>query len=827
MVYDIEGYEYSRTAYKEISNTTPALAPYLVKDSTSTGTPWRAIQEDGTEVGFGLHSSVIYVVYKKREIPDGGTATTTADQTWPEGETSPQFGKTSTNNEDDDSNTVSLTIKAGEKEVENYPKANVIFLFDCTNSMTTEKMNNRTHSVQLRGAAIAMSRTLMARTDSQGESLVKVAGVVFNQFANIQWTFSDSLSSIESMIHWLPSGQGDKRDWEHALYAANNMSVDSDEETFIILVTDGVPNLRRSRLDIKDEDLDLYETNNYELYRSYRYFGNATSDVEDRNVHGAANEVAKIVSHNKTVYAVGMSSDASKVQDMITQGGEDPENAYVVTSRTELDTAFSNIAKDIEKRLGTVGTAKLGFGDVQITDGVTSLSDTEMEAGEEVDPNSFTYYKTDSNGRQEWTTREEDGCAAATYDESTGTVHWNMGPNFQLEAGVTYEVTFRVWPSQAAYDLVKELKKGTKTYEGLTDAEKAQLVQNEDGTYSLKTNTSEVGATYQRTAVANDTVTTYSTEPTDAIYSSDLENMPVNSAEDPETEEYFYVYHSKDNTIEKISMEDARVTESSDAESGEDVYTFNMYAETKEGTLYGGYYNAYGGQKLTNEQIAGLTFEASGTSDGLWASDASGAVPYTGSSATAWRKTNANTVSGTAMHPKADTVYYLKEVPKGYLRPYIQIMYNKDHVNADGVKDNPLTDLYLVTATDDANYTSVGWADQSNTYTASKLVSAMTIKNSDGSVAVKLTAKGVFNRDYQDGRVTVPRGYLAIRQSSDLIKKTGDPAFTMTPYYVTLDGIKVNGFTTRKVTMAEKRLVLNDEGKAVAPGITCVDAATE
>ena len=57
-----------------------------------------------------------------------------------------------------------------------------------------------------------------------------------------------------------------------------------------------------------------------------------------------------------------------------------------------------------------------------------------------------------------------------------------MGEGFQLESGVHYVVTFKVWPSQDAYDLVANLNNGVKVYEAgkpnsITPEEREQVVE--------------------------------------------------------------------------------------------------------------------------------------------------------------------------------------------------------------------------------------------------------------------------------------------------------------------------------------------------------------
>ena len=249
----------------------------------------------------------------------------------------------------------------------------------------------------------------------------------------------------------------------------------------------------------------------------------------------------------------------------------------------------------------------------------------------------------------------------------------------------------------------------------------------------------------------------------------------------------FYVYHSSDNTIERIGMDDERVVNGK----------FNLVNETKADYLYGGYYHAYGAQKLTDAEIVLAAYENSDSGSyeyfaahpakGDWSADAEGCAPYTGSKATAWKKANAYTANGMTMTPAAGTVYYLKEVPQCYLRPYIQIVY-------DERADNLIKKLYKITAVDDANYTQVGFNDGSADDSSTKLSATIKITNEAyPSKNVTLTAKSAFTK------YSVPRGYLTSIQSGF------DSDFDMQPYFKTLDGVKVYGITNRTVKPGNKK----------------------
>ena len=67
---------------------------------------------------------------------------------------------------------------------------------------------------------------------------------------------------------------------------------------------------------------------------------------------------------------------------------------------------------------------------------------------------------------------------------------------------------FKVWPSQEAYDLLADLNNGKRTYEGLSDEEKAQIKEPKKAgdPYTLRTN-SDTSYTYAEATKSGDTVT--------------------------------------------------------------------------------------------------------------------------------------------------------------------------------------------------------------------------------------------------------------------------------------------------------------------------------
>ena len=294
----------------------------------------------------------------------------------------------------------------------------------------------------------------------------------------------------------------------------------------------------------------------------------------------------------------------------------------------------------------------------------------------------------------------------------------------------------------------------------------------------------------------------------------------------------FYVYHSSDNTVEKISFSDERVkgTFVEETTSGGTTvpahydYTFSIADETKTGYLYGGYYKAYSGAKATAAEITGTAETGRLTYTDGWAKDnKEGTIPYDAGTASVWKKAQAYTATvettgggkGTEMTPVTNNVYYLKEVPNGYLRPYIHYTYD------DIAEGKPLKKLYVITAADDTNYSGVGYIivppDMTTATTRSLTV---TIKKPNGTIDATLTAKSVFDDDqmkkYGTEITKLSRGYLYWSDFSSYIGK----GFDFLPCWNTLDGVLVTGFTVRTVNNGTSA----DLTSAAAIGVTDKDA---
>lgn len=518
LIYDVDGYEYSYTYRNNSSNR---IGAQLAKDRNNR---WYYYNESYSNYNELSNGDNIYVVYKKKATPTTGGTVQPSQEEWPEGNDAPKFTKSSVNN-GDGTNTISLGIKAAETISESSSKANVIVVFDVSGSMSNS-LNGRTRLQRAKDAVNDLADQLLAKKDSSNNPLVKMALVSFSTTAAVTQALTSNATEYKAAVNNLSANGG--TNWEQSLQFANQMAVDSDAATFIVFVTDGNPTFRMGRGNVTDRDIDV--TDSY--YRNYNIYGTGSDDEYGYCFDFAVDQVSEIIANNKTFFAIGVSSDVTKVQTLATEGGAPAENAFLATDAAGLEAAFDQIANSI--------SSTLGFGNVQMNDGITALTNSEMKVMEEVDPNSFRYYRYGGEDNKygtadamtEWTTRAADGCAAASYNKDAGAVQWNMGEGFQLEDGVTYVVTFNVWPSQAAYDLVADLNNGIRKFSELTEEESKQVVQvstNPDK-YALKTNTDEVSATYNKTTKTGEVVTVSDKTNIKADYiEGDIENMSLDA----------------------------------------------------------------------------------------------------------------------------------------------------------------------------------------------------------------------------------------------------------------------------------------------------------
>ncbi len=517
LIYDVAGYQFDSAHLDSATGT--EIEP-LIRYNDSR---WQYIQEGANpstssnwhNIAYGSSTNVnqdIYMVYKALDpVTTGGHAKmyeTAADTP-----NEPAVLKESENNHDG-TRTLSLSVTGDTRPIEAEKLADIIVIFDRSGSMSnnmaggTASDENPSRLSEAKKATNYLAEDLLNRLNRDGEKLCRMALVTFSNTAEAIHVpgssteyFTDDPAVYESMLTDVTAGGG--TNWEMALQVANRLEVDPERETFVIFVTDGNPTWRMTRspdgamTDANLRSNDMYTGSTYQYYRQYNVFGTGNSDVRSNNYAAALAESISIANHKKHYYSIGVSNDVTNLENLMEDCGVGADHAFIAEEEEDLMDAIETLRKSIE------GT--LGWGDVEVVDGITGMTNLFANAPiVGVDGESFVYEKS-TDGGLTWTplNLQAEGINKAEYKD--GAVQWNMGERFQLAKGTTYRVSFVVWPSQEALDICTDLNNGLITYDSLEEDVKKQIKKS-GGVYTLETNTEDAYVEYKESRVTGNNV---------------------------------------------------------------------------------------------------------------------------------------------------------------------------------------------------------------------------------------------------------------------------------------------------------------------------------
>ena len=454
----------------------------------------------------------------------------------------PTVGKDLTSN-DDGTYKLTLSVTGQAKSVTEKTKAEVLVVFDTSGSMSNKIGSGWYSSTRLTEAKEALNSLtdqLMEYNTTTDPDTVRMSLLSFNTKAGDASEWTNNASSFKSEINNLNADGG--TNWEDALKKANNVTFDEGVEKYVIFVSDGNPTYYVTPYgeDVdqtkhpdghggwKDNEEGIYGTGNDKYPTTVRLSYNAAKD-----------DARNIVTSGKNFYTIGAYGDVTRMSNLTAYAysgndiGTYPAGHYQEASDTEaLNAAFKQIVSDITK--------DFGYDHVVYTDGITSMTSTALAKTD----GNFTYTITRKDGStitktgnsgESITYEGADGnktFQGAVYDPTTNKVTWNMGDDFQLEDGVKYEVSFNVWPSQDAYDLIAALNNGTKNYDDLDEATKSQIEKKTEGnetTYTLKSNTDDTQVSYNKVTTTTDSNgnTTTTSTPGGTVKVENPDGMPL------------------------------------------------------------------------------------------------------------------------------------------------------------------------------------------------------------------------------------------------------------------------------------------------------------
>ncbi len=483
----------------------------------------------------------LYLVYRPQVVPVGG-------EEKPLQLTDPDTRKFLTDNKD---GTYDLTLSVTGKSVASSgkTKANVVIVFDSSGSMgyteeiftptddnsgdqyglvngrykylyrrdgkwqywngwkfknytgTRYKYKEGTRLEVAKQAVNSLAQTLLANNTKENNDVIEIALIDFDTNVNSTTGKYIDYSSFTNQVNSIEAVGG--TNWEAALKAANEYDFQDSDPVYVIFVSDGNPTYRTS----KNGHNDKYN-------RQDKVYGTGSSDPYGYNLEAAQTQADNIIGSNKHLYMVGAFGDATNMRNLNSSGGK----YYDATNHAALNNAFTDIIQDIQKDLKYIA--------VSITDGITGLTSKEAIKGK---ADAFTYNVTGSELSEAERKDELEKIGKAHYDETSQSVVWNLGKDYKLIPGATYSVSFTVWPTQEAYDVIADLNNGKTTWEEVQDKYHDQFERTvtEPYSYSLRTNTS-ASVSYKTIETTDGIDGTASAEKTGSI--QEKPSMPLVSA---------------------------------------------------------------------------------------------------------------------------------------------------------------------------------------------------------------------------------------------------------------------------------------------------------
>ena len=392
---------------------------------------------------------------------------------------------------------LSLSIKGKTDTSSESNKADVIVVLDVSGSMEGTRLSVAKTAVN------SLAESLLNNNTTENPDLVHMSLITFANYATEGITNTNQYKEFERVVKGLNAYGG--TNWEDALKTADNLKTRDGADVYVVFVSDGDPTYRNTA---GGSGWGL----EYDQHSSsgHTYYGSGNSDNNGLNYKYALIQAMSIVRKGKEFYTVGAFGDESEMKSLTTDAGAPASNYQKAQNSEALNNAFKNIINKI--------THNLGYQSVSFHDGLTQMTSTSLQLVDAA-ADEFVYEVLDADGNQVQVTQAAGNTYSyfngkvtrkfngAAYDKEKRAVTWSMddGSNsFELDDGYTYKVSFKVWPSQQAYDLLADLKNEKMSYESLSEEDKKQIIVNKDGTYSLQTNTADTSVTYTPVTTTTD-----------------------------------------------------------------------------------------------------------------------------------------------------------------------------------------------------------------------------------------------------------------------------------------------------------------------------------
>ena len=432
----------------------------------------------------------------------------------------PATSKTLKNN-NDGTYELALSVTGKSKGATDSAAGDVMLIMDTSNSMRDADMNTA------KAAAVTFGEELMVKSGN-----MKLALETYNKTASwpgIHKGFTSSKEYYDAVVNTTLASQIGDTNWQDAFddaYTFYDTYSTNGAPRYIVFMSDGKPNAYGSGGTVDSYTCLIYkdfETAD-EVDNNFSSSDKSISNTNPTSLSNAVTSAQKLMNaySGTKIFFVTTTHEGDntgydyratkyymqKLAKSVYGSNETAAKYFFEANQGNLEDILAQIATEISK--------DYTYQNVTITDGVTSGS---VGTGVNGSVGNFTYeiakYDSDGNvisGTEATVTVNddntltvafpaigtdgEDGYIPASTETITGatftngSVSWEMGSH-KLHDGYTYTVKFTVWPSQAAYDAITDIKNGKKTYEEvITDDPTLPNTLTEDGKYVTNTTAS-------------------------------------------------------------------------------------------------------------------------------------------------------------------------------------------------------------------------------------------------------------------------------------------------------------------------------------------------
>lgn len=386
--------------------------------------------------------------------------------------TTPPIHRKQLGDNGDGSYDLTLTVRGETDSAIAEQRANVLVIFDNSSSMETWVPVYGTRLAAAKHSVNQLSSTLLGLNTAANADIVEMALLSFNTGTTLECDWTTDLGTFQGATNGMGTDLG--TNWELALdqgkQVADAKAADGDP-TYVIFVTDGLPT--------KDK------TGNW-----------VDNDVGYAHSLDEAKAIVDAGYHLYSVYMYGGHNYLNQLTNYAYTGDPNgnPGGTYYYQAS---DTPALQAALD---QIAAVITKTITYKDVSVDDRLDAVNMDFADIGAAGTPEYVLTKTRVSTGEEIATYDSATGMLTGTWDYELPTfdlgdksLSWRPEANADtvLDNDVTYSITVKVKPTQAAYDAIADgtapLQSGDNDGDGVDDAEGLYSNDNDHATITFST----------------------------------------------------------------------------------------------------------------------------------------------------------------------------------------------------------------------------------------------------------------------------------------------------------------------------------------------------